>query len=221
MVDRESPAWLTGEFGVPHRATPTAKTSQLGRIIRVLPLLPLCWQRLMMIGLTLPPLPAMGQPRPPRGSVNRPIGGNDSRKSLSRNETSMPQWLPSPALNLLAQDGGFGAFFQDQYTLVAISAIFLLAYFMLIRPEQRKQAEARKMLEELKRNDRVETIGGILGTIVSIKKDQGEVVLRVDDKTGAEIRVRLRAILGAVDKTNKSASAESAKQPEKSPSGDA
>lgn len=129
----------------------------------------------------------------------------------------MPQWLPSPALNLLAQDGGAGGFL-DMYTLAAISAIFFLAYFMLIRPEQRKQAEARKMLEELKRNDRVETIGGILGTIVSVKKDQGEVVLRVDDKTGAEIRVRLRAILGAVDKPNKSAAAESATRPEKSPS---
>ncbi|MEX0793374.1 MAG: preprotein translocase subunit YajC [Pirellulaceae bacterium] len=131
----------------------------------------------------------------------------------------MPQWLSSPALNPLAQNEGMGGFF-DMYTLLAITSIFILAYFMLIRPEQRKQAEARKMLEELKRNDRVETIGGILGTIVSIKKDLGEVVLRVDDKTGAEIRVRLRAILGAVGKPDKSAAAESAKQPEKSPSDD-
>lgn len=126
----------------------------------------------------------------------------------------MAEWLTTPSLNLLAQEGGF----FDMYTLLAISAIFLLAYVMLIRPEQRKQAEARKMLEELKRNDRVETIGGILGTIVSIKKDQGEVVLRTDDKSGAELRVKLRAIMGVVGKpgkSDKSGAAEDSEQSDK------
>jgi preprotein translocase subunit YajC len=59
--------------------------------------------------------------------------------------------------------------------------IFGIFYFLLLRPQQKKQKEHQKMLESLKRNDRVVTIGGIHGVIQDIKKDT--VVLKVDDET--------------------------------------
>lgn len=59
--------------------------------------------------------------------------------------------------------------------------IFGIFYFLLIRPQQKKQKEHQKMLESLKRNDKVVTIGGIHGVIQDIKKDT--VILKVDDET--------------------------------------
>ena len=47
--------------------------------------------------------------------------------------------------------------------------IFVIFYFMLIRPQRKKDKEAKQMLETLKVSDRICTIGGIYGTIVRIK----------------------------------------------------
>ena len=49
--------------------------------------------------------------------------------------------------------------------------IFVVFYFMLIRPQRKKDKEAKQMLENLKVGDRICTIGGIYGTIVRIKDD--------------------------------------------------
>ncbi|MBR2941949.1 MAG: preprotein translocase subunit YajC, partial [Clostridia bacterium] len=60
------------------------------------------------------------------------------------------------------------------YTLVQILPmilIFAVFYFMLIRPQRKKDKEAKEMLKNLKHGDRVCTIGGIYGTIVRIKDD--------------------------------------------------
>ena len=50
-----------------------------------------------------------------------------------------------------------------------IILIFVVFYFMLIRPQRKKDKEAKQMLENLKVGDRICTIGGIYGTIVRIK----------------------------------------------------
>ncbi len=47
--------------------------------------------------------------------------------------------------------------------------IFVIFYFMLIRPQRKKDKEAKQMLENLKVGDRICTIGGIYGSIVRIK----------------------------------------------------
>jgi preprotein translocase subunit YajC len=60
--------------------------------------------------------------------------------------------------------------------LVAIIAIF---YFLIIRPQNKKQKETQKMLSALKKGDRIVTIGGIHGTIHSVK--ESTVIVRVDD----------------------------------------
>ncbi len=72
-------------------------------------------------------------------------------------------------------------------------AIFVVFYFFLIRPQQKRQKETQSMLNTLTKGDRVVTIGGIHGTIVAIKK-QGEkpvgddiVILKVSDSTRLEM----------------------------------
>lgn len=75
--------------------------------------------------------------------------------------------------------------------LLVIGALF---YLMLIRPERKKRQELQKVLDELKENERVVTIGGIIGTIVGFGKTKDEVILRVDEKTNTRIRVLRSAI---------------------------
>ena len=53
--------------------------------------------------------------------------------------------------------------------LLPMILIFVVFYFMLIRPQRKKDKEAKAMLESLKVGDRICTIGGIYGTIVRIK----------------------------------------------------
>ena len=53
--------------------------------------------------------------------------------------------------------------------LLPMILIFVIFYFMLIRPQRKKDKEAKKMLENLKVGDRICTIGGIYGTIIRIK----------------------------------------------------
>ncbi len=55
--------------------------------------------------------------------------------------------------------------------ILPMALIFVVFYFMLIRPQRKKDKKVKEMLSALKVSDRVCTIGGIYGTIVSIKDD--------------------------------------------------
>jgi preprotein translocase subunit YajC len=88
--------------------------------------------------------------------------------------------------------GGRGAFPFDM--LLPFVAIFFLFYFLMIRPERRKRAEMSLMLENLKKNDRVVTIGGIHGVVVNVQKGSNDVTIRVDENT------RLRVLRTAISR---------------------
>lgn len=62
-----------------------------------------------------------------------------------------------------------------------IAAMFVVVYFLLIRPQQKRQKTRSSMLNTMKKGDKVTTIGGLHGTIVEITDDT--VVLRVNDAT--------------------------------------
>ncbi len=59
--------------------------------------------------------------------------------------------------------------------LAPIIAIFVIFYFLLIRPQQKQQKEQEKMLKDLKTGDKVLTTGGLYGTITGFKGDDLEV----------------------------------------------
>ena len=56
-------------------------------------------------------------------------------------------------------------------TVVMLVLMFAVFYFLLIRPQKKKDKKVKEMLDNLKSGDRVCTIGGIYGTIVAIKDD--------------------------------------------------
>ena len=59
--------------------------------------------------------------------------------------------------------------------LVPMGLIFLIFYFLLIRPQQKKMKDHREMLTQIKRNDRVVTAGGIVATITKVKEGSDEI----------------------------------------------
>ena len=67
--------------------------------------------------------------------------------------------------------------------LVPLVAMGLLWYLLILRPGQRERAKRNELLKELKKNDRVVTIGGIVGTVANVGADGKEVTLRVDENT--------------------------------------
>ena len=56
-------------------------------------------------------------------------------------------------------------------TLIPMALIFVVFYFLLIRPQRKKDKKVKEMLSALKVTDRICTIGGIYGTIVAIKDE--------------------------------------------------
>jgi preprotein translocase subunit YajC len=79
-------------------------------------------------------------------------------------------------------------------SMLPLLAMGLLAYFLFIVPQRTKQKQLQTMIDNLKENDRIVTTGGIHGVITSVQRDAGKLTLRVDDTTGAKIRVSLWAV---------------------------
>ena len=73
---------------------------------------------------------------------------------------------------------------QSYGILIVMPLIILVFYFLVMRPQNKKQKEAKKMLEGLRKGDRIVTIGGLRGTVVSVKDDA--IILKVDDNTKLE-----------------------------------
>ena len=66
-------------------------------------------------------------------------------------------------------------------SLLPMILIFVVFYFMLIRPQRKKEKKVQEMLNALKVGDRVSTIGGIYGTITNIKDDTLELSVGRDN----------------------------------------
>ena len=81
-------------------------------------------------------------------------------------------------------------------TLLPFLAIFVIFYFFLIRPQNKKQKETQKMLDALKKGDKVITIGGIHGTVSSVKENT--VIVKVDDDCKLEFN---RTAISSVELT--------------------
>ena len=69
--------------------------------------------------------------------------------------------------------------------LLPLALIFVIFYFLLIRPQKQKENEHQKMLKGLDKNDEVVTNAGIHGTIVNVKDKT--VILRIDENVKIEI----------------------------------
>jgi preprotein translocase subunit YajC len=82
---------------------------------------------------------------------------------------------------------------QSPYSmLIFVVAILIMMYFIMFREPKKRQKQHQQMVQSLKKNDRVRTIGGIFGTVVDIKDD--EITLKVDEANNTKIKVAASAI---------------------------
>ncbi len=87
-----------------------------------------------------------------------------------------------------APAGGRGAGGGSQQfvsTLFILGSFVLIFYFLIIRPQQKRQKEVQKMLGGLKRGDRVLTTGGLFGTVWDVKDDV--VIVKIAEELKVEV----------------------------------
>jgi preprotein translocase subunit YajC len=76
--------------------------------------------------------------------------------------------------------------------LFPLAMMAVVFYFLLIRPQSRDKKRRAEMIKAIKKNDRVVTIGGIVGTVVSVKDD--DITLKVDESSNTKITFTRSAI---------------------------
>ncbi len=82
-------------------------------------------------------------------------------------------------------------------SLLPLVAIPFLFYLIIMRPKQQEDKKRQAMINAIKKNDKVLTLAGIYGTVVSVDGDQDRVVLRVDDNV--KIAFSKTAIVKVID----------------------
>lgn len=115
--------------------------------------------------------------------------------------------LISPAY---AQAGGL---FDSQSAMIQflpLVLIFVVFYFLLIRPQQQKQKTHRSMLDSLRRGDRVVTGGGIVGSVNRVTPGSDEI--EVDIAQGVRVRVLRSTIASVLAKPDPAAAREAANE---------
>ena len=100
-------------------------------------------------------------------------------------------------LNLIlmapSSNGGGGSLVS---TLVMFGAIFLIFYFMIIRPQQKRAKEREKLLSNLEKGDKVVTSGGVHGVIAGL--DEKTALLQISDNV--KIKIERSAITTVLPK---------------------
>lgn len=81
---------------------------------------------------------------------------------------------------------------------VPLILIFLIMYFLLIRPQQKKMKEHQNMVENLRRGDMVVTQGGLIGKVSKVKEDNE---IEVELAEGVKVRVVKSTIAQVLSKT--------------------
>lgn len=85
--------------------------------------------------------------------------------------------------------------------MVWLLLIFVVMYMLFLRAPRKREQQQKRMVQSLEKNDKVRTIGGIIGTVVEVKGD--EVVLKVDESNNTKIRVATSAIGKNLSSENK------------------
>ncbi|WBU53685.1 preprotein translocase subunit YajC [Paracoccus sp. SCSIO 75233] len=92
-----------------------------------------------------------------------------------------------------AAGGGAGAIAQ----FIPLILIFVIMYFLILRPQQKRMKEHRTMIEALKRGDQVVTQGGMIGKVTDVKDDE----VTVEVAQGVKVRVVRSTIAQVLSKT--------------------
>ena len=98
-----------------------------------------------------------------------------------------------------AQTGGAGGF--DMVALLPLVLIFVVFYFLLIRPQNKRMKEHRAQIDAVKKGDRVVTGGGLLGKVTKVDESEVEIELA----QGVKVRAVKSTLTQVIDPTAKPA----------------
>lgn len=88
-------------------------------------------------------------------------------------------------------------------TFLPFLPILLFGYLLLIRPQQQQERKRKEMIKALKRNDKVLTMAGIYGTVLSVDAANDRVVLRVDEDGRVKIPFTMSSVVRLVETADK------------------
>jgi len=95
-----------------------------------------------------------------------------------------------------AQAAGASGPASTLQSLLPMVALFVIFYFLLIRPQQKRQKEHKNMIADLAKGDEVVTMGGVLGKIISIDDN----FISIEISKGVEVRVQRQSIQAMMPK---------------------
>lgn len=76
--------------------------------------------------------------------------------------------------------------------IMLLLPMFLIFYFIMIRPQSKERKQREAMINALQKNDRVVTIGGIVGIVTAVRDD--EITLKVDESSNTKITFTRSAV---------------------------
>lgn len=124
----------------------------------------------------------------------------------------MDKFFSGLTLLQAAPAAGTGATGSMLSTLIPFALVFVIFYFLIIRPQNKKQKDMQKMIAGVQKGDKVVTIGGVHATVDKVKETT--VVLRVDDNVRmefsksaiatVEVKKDEKAVEAPADKADKS-----------------
>jgi preprotein translocase subunit YajC len=121
---------------------------------------------------------AQAEGQPPTGVGSTPVGEESQTQIIVEDANQQTQIQPK----------GFGQYGQFLF----IGLMMVVMYFLIFRGPRKQKQQHRQMVQGLQKNDRIRTIGGILGTVVDIKDD--EITLKVDESNNTKIKIVSSAI---------------------------
>ena len=109
------------------------------------------------------------------------------------------------SLFLLAEEPASGAAEQPPLSSMFIPLMLMAVvfYFLILRPQTKERKKHDQMVRELKKNDRVITAGGIIGTVANVTPDSNEITIKIDDNTRIRVLKSHVSVAAAEPKDSK------------------
>ena len=122
----------------------------------------------------------------PSGITSEPVTSDEqttTNTTTVQSDSEAPQPKPTPIMQFLP-----------------IILLFVVMYMFVFRGPRKKQQQHKQMIQSLSKNDRVQTIGGIIGTVVDVRDD--EITLKIDESNNTKIKIIRSAIGRNMSKDN-------------------
>ena len=125
--------------------------------------------------------------------------------------TGVQNLLHTDLISLATAAGGTESSPPTFVTFIPLMVIiWAVMYFMVIRPQKKQTSEHENMIASLEKHKEVRTVGGIIGKVALVDKDQGHVVLVIDESKSVRMKVSLQSIAAVTENTSSTTKEEEA-----------